>query len=748
MNRKRRGFGRVLALILILASVLLFSSLGYQFFRGRPEEEVPIVGVIQVTGAITSTEGTGLVTSAINQAISNASVKAVVLRIDSPGGFAHLVEQIYLDVLELKERKPVVASVVTALSGGYYISVAADYIYTHPTSMVGNVGVLGVLPDNLLPSEKTLETGPYKTSGFSRLLFPFNLSHALDNFAGAVEEGRGARLRLSPTELRRGMIYMGSEAVGAGLADEVGSLQKAAEHAATEAGIEEYIVADILSGAETVSPATQRANGTDLPWREITVATLNSLNPPPAFYYLYLPPIAYQSEQESVVTTADDGEAPPPGATGKGQVVVDLSHGNKVSPWVLNLFSAELAMRGVYVGYGETWDEVESALDRSSCLLVAAPTLAYSKDEYKVIDDFIDQGRMLLMFFDPSTEFVGEQALLGPVNSLANRYGLTFGKGYLYNLEDHYGFYRNVYVRRFANNSITRDLETLVLFTATFIHSTDSDAAWTSGDTYASVAERRGSYAPISVITKGNGTVAAFGDITFLTEPYAYVEDNHGLILNIVSEVAGIEVPIVEDDEEPEHNITESDLPVGTVKLFTEWINGEEQDLWWLRTGENETQVERPERITVYHYDGEGNLLRWESDGMKQVYDTPLQGVPFPLVDGKAWAYRASYNLTMEGDVFQGTIEGSGQVVGFEEVETAKGVTYLCAEVLVEERDELARLDDNLTMVSSEHLWISHEAGLVKAESDLSYYVDGQLALEENRSLLLVSIKVVEVETT
>ena len=70
MNRKRRGFGRVLALILILASVLLFSSLGYQFFRGRPEEEVPIVGVIQVTGAIISTEGTGLVTTAINRAIS------------------------------------------------------------------------------------------------------------------------------------------------------------------------------------------------------------------------------------------------------------------------------------------------------------------------------------------------------------------------------------------------------------------------------------------------------------------------------------------------------------------------------------------------------------------------------------------------------------------------------------------------------------------------------------------------------
>jgi protease-4 len=59
----------------------------------------------------------------------------VVLRIDSPGGYAQLVEQIYLDVLELRKEKPVVASVVTALSGGYYVAVGAEYIRPSTASL-------------------------------------------------------------------------------------------------------------------------------------------------------------------------------------------------------------------------------------------------------------------------------------------------------------------------------------------------------------------------------------------------------------------------------------------------------------------------------------------------------------------------------------------------------------------------------------------------------------------------------------
>jgi protease-4 len=741
MERNRSGFGSRLAIVLALACILLVSGLGYLYFTERGGVERNMVGVIHIEGAITSAEAAGIVTAVINRAISNSSVKAVVIKIDSPGGSAHLVEQIYLDILELKQHKPVVASVVTALSGGYYIAVAADYIYTHPSSFVGNVGVMGVAPENLLPSEMNLESGPYKTTGFSKLLFPFNLSHALENFGGAVEAGRGSRLRLTPVELRKGMIYIGSEAVNAGLVDDVGSLQRAAEHAATEAGLETYMVVDIISGAGVSGLSTTYQNETSFQWRDMTVATLNRLNPPPAIYYLYLPLQAYQPDDGSTVSTTDEDNITAPKATGKGQVVVDLSHGNNVSPWVLNLLSAELAMRGVYTGYGDTWEEVESALNSASCLIVAEPTTAYSKDEFKTIDSFVNEGRMLLMFFDPASEYTEAQNLLSPINSLANRYGLTFGKGYLYNMDDHYGIYRNIYIRRFGNTSLTQKLESLVLFTATYLHSTDSDAAWTPDDTFASVAERRGSYAPLSVIDKGNGTVAAFGDITFLMEPYAYVEDNYQLLMNIVSAVAEIEVPVVEEEEEPEFNISEPDLPVGTVKIYTERVDGKEQEVRWIRMGENETRVERPDRVTFYHFDEEGGLVRWKSNGVEQVYDSPLIELSYPLFEGKAWAYEVGYNLSYQGNVSRGLVRGNGQVKEFEDMADEKGERYLCAKVFMTERDELARYDHNITSVYSKYLWIAHEVGMVKAESEVSYYIDGELAYEETRSLLLASIE-------
>ena len=118
MDQSPSSFGRRLALVVVLACILLFSSLGYLYFSGREVVAGNLVGVIHVDGDVTSSETAGFVTAAINDAISNMSIKAVVVRIDSPGGFAHLIEQIYLDLLELKQRKPVVASAVTALSGG------------------------------------------------------------------------------------------------------------------------------------------------------------------------------------------------------------------------------------------------------------------------------------------------------------------------------------------------------------------------------------------------------------------------------------------------------------------------------------------------------------------------------------------------------------------------------------------------------------------------------------------------------
>ena len=544
-NIHLRLWKRKPVIIAVVCIILLALGLGCLYYAWILRVEIPkakkdIVGVVWMEGSILSSQITRLYTDIVNRAMLNESVKAVVLVVNSPGGYADLVEHVYLDLLELKKKKPLVASIVSALSGGYYISVAADYIYVCPTSSLGNIGVIGFAPPTLIPSEIDLETGPYKVTGFSKLLFPYNLSHALDNFVSAVENGRGDRLNLSSSELRTGMVYLGSEAVATGLADEIGSIQKAIERAAQEAGLLEYEVVDLTLIGETYSGFMESSNQTSVEWKNLTVEALKKLHPPPAVYYLYLPPKAFTQDLSTLEKqggTLSEGYEFAGNGEG-GVVLVDNSHGNIISWWELDILIQELVKRNMTVRFITYWEELESALPGASCLIVASPTRPYTTSESDSIKFFVEDGGLLLLFFDPASEYVRIPELFGPINSLSTRFGLSFAKGYLYNEEEHYGIYRNIYVRNFANSPITRNLASLVLFTSTHIYSEDKGAAWTSSDTYSSTAERTSNYTTIALVVD-NGTVAAFGDQTFLMEPYCYLEDNYKLILNIVSAIAG-----------------------------------------------------------------------------------------------------------------------------------------------------------------------------------------------------------------
>ncbi len=731
---------RSLYLVLLIAVIVILSGFAYLVFQDNPPTvEISAIGIINVDGPILSTEFTQSIVTAIDNAIRNSSIKGVVVKIDSPGGFANLIEEIYLDILELKVKKPVASSLVTALSGGYYIAVGTDYIITAPSALVGNVGVIGTSPSSHIPSESSVETGPYKITGFSRLMFPLNISNTLENFAGAVESGRGDRLRISGEKLRTGAIYMGSEGISAGLVDEVGALQKAIEYVAMEAGLESYTIVNLISQNDGDNGLLTQSDSY-LPWRELSIPYLNELYPPPAMYYLYLPAPAFQSDNQSIVST--EFETDEDQETKKGRVVIDLSHGNQVPSGAFHLLSAELSMRGVYTAYEGTWDGVEESLGSAACLIIAAPRDTYSAEEFKVIDDFVKKGRLLLFFYDPAIELNNNGGSLRAINSISNRYGLTFGQGYLYNLNEKYGLYRNIYVRSFDDTNITRDIDSIILFTSTYLHSTDSDAAWTSKETYNSASEQQDQYPPISVLSKGNGTTAAFGDITFMMEPYVYLEDNYQVIMNLVSEIIDIRVPVEVEPEptEPPRNVSEPDLPVGTVKIFNEVVEGEENDMIWTYVTETEIRAERPERTTIYTLDEEGRLIKWKSNDVEQVYDDPLPDLPYPLIENEGWVYKVGYNFTYVNVTWRGLLESRGTVVGFEYVEAGDGTEYWCAKIVIMEDDELDRIDNILVVEASELLWISEEVGTVKVESELDYYIDDILVLEETRSLLLRSI--------
>lgn len=182
---------------------------------------------------------------ALTQAREENSIKAVVLEIDSPGGYVVTTEQIYLEVLRLRQKKPVVASVkMMAASGGYYVAVAANYIYAAPTSEVGSVGAWSSLPEPEKLDETVLTTGFFKATGGSKRKAVAELEVIRQEFVSAVMSQRGSRLKMPEEELSQAELYLGVESLGYGLIDAIGTRTDAIKKAAELAGIRNYEVVE------------------------------------------------------------------------------------------------------------------------------------------------------------------------------------------------------------------------------------------------------------------------------------------------------------------------------------------------------------------------------------------------------------------------------------------------------------------------------------------------------------------------
>ena len=732
----KREIATIVLICIIIVSVIFYQRI----LKYPPPERKNVIGIIRIEGYIVEPTAVNRYVNLINEALLNGSIKGVVLAIDSGGGYADYVEEIYFDLLELNKSKPLVASVTRALSGGYYITVACDYIFVQNSSLVGSIGAIGIMPPILIPSELTIESGPYKWTGEPKLLRYSSLSRVVDNFVSAVESGRGSRLKASPTELKKAMVYLGYEAIKLGLADETGGLQKAISKVAEKANLIEYEVEELKLREENVSTSAYSGN-MSTHWKNITLDTLSELHPPPSIYYIYLPP---QAITRSNVSIQFNEEVSP--LSSRGEILVDLSHGNKVSWWTLDILISELAKRNVTVSFISQWEVLDSRLDNASCLIVASPTETYSMEESDRIVKFVKEGRLLLLFFDPAWEYIGMsgllQGIIAPINSLSTKFGISFAKGYLYNEAEHFGIYRNIYIRNFTNTPLTQNLNSLVFFTATHINSMGKGAAWTSNDTYSSVAEKAGNYATIIWMRRGNGTVAAFGDVTFLKEPYCYVEDNYKLILNLVSIITGVEVTVKEKAEEGlKEEVSRPELPVGTEKNYTEWIDGQESLVKWFKVSETEVRIERPNQTTHYYFTEDGALWRWVSDGMECIYEDPLPEPPYPLTKGEKWKYESNYTLILEGNEYRGNLVREEEVEGFEEIVAEDNNRYFCARVKCINMESFTINGRNMTMITTGRYWVSSDAGTVKQEMTTDYYVDGVLRGREKRTLLLRAIR-------
>jgi len=200
----------------------------------------PVIGIIEIRDEIDNKMAIRVLNE-IEYARSHPEVKALVLIIDSPGGTINDTELIYMELLKLRETKPVVTMVEgLSASGSFYLSVGTDYIVSNPSARIGNVGVIGTLPSSPMVLEETISTGPYKLFGNQRESYTRYIELIKESFYQVVENGRGENLELSKEEILRGELYPASEAVKDGLIDEVASQSRAFEMAAQLAHITHY----------------------------------------------------------------------------------------------------------------------------------------------------------------------------------------------------------------------------------------------------------------------------------------------------------------------------------------------------------------------------------------------------------------------------------------------------------------------------------------------------------------------------
>jgi len=233
--------------------------------RRRPRwSPLPRIAVVHVDGAITGGEGrqspfwgrsagARSITRALDAARKDGSVKAVVLRIDSPGGSATASETIHRAASRLAEDKPVVASLANvAASGGYYVAAAAHHVVADPATVTGSIGIfagkfdLAGLWKLLSLNKETLKRGSRADilsfdRGFTeeeRKAIEANLRAGYEMFLRRVAEGRKLE-RDRVHEVAQGRIWSGRQAQAQGLVDTVGGFSEALAEAKRRAGLEE-----------------------------------------------------------------------------------------------------------------------------------------------------------------------------------------------------------------------------------------------------------------------------------------------------------------------------------------------------------------------------------------------------------------------------------------------------------------------------------------------------------------------------
>lgn len=223
------------------------------------------VAVIYANGEINGGEGSDnqigseRISRAIRKARLDDDIKAVVLRVNSPGGSALASDVIWREVVLTRKEKPVIASFGdVAASGGYYIGCAADSIFVQPNTITGSIGVFGIIPNfqNLMTNKLGITFDGVKTGKYAdimatnrpmtageRFIIQNELNRVYSGFVSRVADGR-KKSKAYIDSIGGGHVWIGTDAVQIGLADRIGGFNDAIKAAAKKAKLKNYKVVE------------------------------------------------------------------------------------------------------------------------------------------------------------------------------------------------------------------------------------------------------------------------------------------------------------------------------------------------------------------------------------------------------------------------------------------------------------------------------------------------------------------------
>ncbi|WP_231460116.1 signal peptide peptidase SppA [Pedobacter sp. Leaf132] len=223
------------------------------------------VAIVYASGEITGGEGSDTeigserISRAIRKARLDDDIKAIVIRVNSPGGSALASDVIWREIVLTKKEKPVIASFGdVAASGGYYIGCAADSIFVQPNTITGSIGVFGLIPNfqNLMTNKLGITFDGVKTGKYAdimatnrpmtegeRFIIQNELNRIYNGFITRVADGR-KKSKAYIDSIGGGHVWIGTDAVQIGLADKIGSFNDAINAAARKAKVKDFKVVE------------------------------------------------------------------------------------------------------------------------------------------------------------------------------------------------------------------------------------------------------------------------------------------------------------------------------------------------------------------------------------------------------------------------------------------------------------------------------------------------------------------------